>query len=120
MQLIRGKSIYGFHLEDQHFIRIALYNPIDVVTVAREIANGKLPTPEDASQTFPAMLCYEHKYNYKLKFLTDYKVNVFGFTTITNMRVHSLVHSDFLLASIPHQPSEFFFPFIIPFESNSS
>lgn len=117
MQLIRGKSIYGFHLEDQHFIRIALYNPIDVVTVAREIANGKLPTPEDPTQTFPAMLCYEHKYNYKLKFLTDYKVNVFGFTTITNMRVHSLPVSH--LASIPHQSSQLFFSFVIPFESNS-
>lgn len=60
---------------------------MDVVTVAREIADGKLPTPEDPSICFPAMLCYEHKYNYKLKFFTDYDVNVFSFTTITHFAV---------------------------------
>ena len=99
---MKSRSIYGFHLSPELFIRINLfysiillmrrYNPSDVVKLARTIVEGKLPKPDqpmyvEKKDCFPSLLAYEHKYNYKLKFLTDLNVSIFGTLTITNFVV---------------------------------
>lgn len=104
LQLVKSRSIYGFHLAPELFIRINLfyyitflicrYNPSDVVKLARTVVEGKLPKPDqpiyvEKKDCFPSLLAYEHKYNYKLKFLTDLNVSIFGNLTITNFVVLS-------------------------------
>ena len=39
---------------------------------------------------FPALLAYEHKYNYKLKFLTDFNLRILTMVTIRNVVVWNL------------------------------
>ena len=66
------------------------YDPNDVVGLARVIADGKLPKPslhDGKEDYFPALLAYEHKYNYKLKFLTDFNISILSFVTIHNVVV---------------------------------
>ena len=56
LQLVKSRSIYGFHLAPELFIRINLfyyitflicrYNPSDVVKLARTVVEGKLPKPD--------------------------------------------------------------------------
>ena len=98
---MKSRSICGFHLTPELFIRVNLfgyiisltprYNPSDVVKLARTIVEGKLPKPNQSmnleKDCFPSLLAYEHKYNYKLKFLTDLNVSVLGNLTITNFVV---------------------------------
>ena len=99
---MRGRSIYGFHLKPQLFVRINLSLPVmrvssryrweDVIKLARIIVDGQLPKPfqppvVEKKDCFPPLLAYEHKYNYKLKFLTDYNVMIFHPLTVTNLVV---------------------------------
>ena len=66
------------------------YDPNDVVGLARVIADGKLPKPSfqvNKEDYFPALLAYEHKYNYKLKFLTDFNISILSLVTIHNVVV---------------------------------
>ena len=107
--MVRGRSIYGFHLKPQLFVRINLYVSTervrcsyrweDVVKLARIIVEGQLPKPfqpavVEKKECFPPLLAYEHKYNYKLKFLTDYNVMIFHPLTVTNLVVRMTTLSD--------------------------
>ena len=60
--------------------------------MARLLVAGQLPRLKQISHGnkvdyFPPMLAYEHKYNYKLKFLTDYNIGVLSEVSITNLVV---------------------------------
>ena len=64
----------------------------DVIKLARVVVEGQLPKPYqpatvEKKDCFPPLLAYEHKYNYKLKFLTDYNVMIFHPLTVTNLVV---------------------------------
>lgn len=77
------------------FICYYRYDPNEIVSIARAIANGTLPkpdvlAPEDEDDYFPALLAYEHKYNYKLKFLTDFNLRILTMVTIRNVVVRTL------------------------------
>ena len=68
------------------------YNPSDIEKLARLLVAGQLPRLKQTSHGdkidyFPAMLAYEHKYNYKLKFLTDFNIGVLNELSITNLVV---------------------------------
>ena len=72
-------------------MRIALYSPNDIVPLARQIVDGKLACPlRGEDECFPPLLAYEHKYGYKLKFLTDNNISVLGMMSVTNVVVVSL------------------------------
>ena len=88
MQLVRGLSIYGYHNSEELFVRITLYSPNDVVPLARQIVSGELARPGRMDkECFPPLLAYEHKYGYKLKFLTDNNIAVLDTVTVTNVVV---------------------------------
>ena len=88
---MRGLSIYGYHNHEELFVRIALYSPNDIVPLARQIVDGKLARPmRGEDECFPPLLAYEHKYGYKLKFLTDNNISVLGMMSVTNVVVVSL------------------------------
>ena len=88
MQLVRGLSIYGYHNSEELFVRITLYSPNDVVPLARQIVSGELARPGRVDKAcFPPLLAYEHKYGYKLKFLTDNNIAVLDTVTVTNVVV---------------------------------
>ena len=72
-------------------MRIALYSPNDIVPLARQIVDGNLARPlRGEDECFPPLLAYEHKYGYKLKFLTDNNISVLGMMSVTNVVVVSL------------------------------
>ena len=88
LQLVRGLSIYGYHNSEELFVRITLYSPNDVVPLARQIVSGELARPGRVDKAcFPPLLAYEHKYGYKLKFLTDNNIAVLDTVTVTNVVV---------------------------------
>ena len=69
-------------------MRIALYSPNDIVPLARQIVDGKLVRPfRRENDYFPPLMAYEHKYGYKLKFLTDNNITVLGMMSVTNVVV---------------------------------
>ena len=69
-------------------MRITLYSPNDVVPLARQIVSGELARPGRVDKAcFPPLLAYEHKYGYKLKFLTDNNIAVLDTVTVTNVVV---------------------------------
>ena len=69
-------------------MRITLYSPNDVVPLARQIVSGELARPGRMDkECFPPLLAYEHKYGYKLKFLTDNNIAVLDTVTVTNVVV---------------------------------
>ena len=71
-------------------MRITLYSPNDVVPLARQIVSGELSRPARGDkQCFPPLLAYEHKYGYKLKFLTDNNIAVLNTVSVTNVVVGS-------------------------------
>lgn len=68
---------------------------MDVESLARVLVEGRLPhlRPSGKGEKddfFPAMLAYEHKYNYKLKFLTDFNISIFSDLSVTNLVVGGL------------------------------
>ena len=88
LQLVRGLSIYGYHNSEELFVRITLYSPNDIVPLARQIVSGELARPGRVDKAcFPPLLAYEHKYGYKLKFLTDNNIAVLDTVTVTNVVV---------------------------------
>ncbi|GLI62536.1 hypothetical protein VaNZ11_005199, partial [Volvox africanus] len=42
LQLVRGRPFYGYHIDEQLYIKVVLYNPQDVSRVANMLAGGAI------------------------------------------------------------------------------